>query len=685
MDGALSTFLFGKQRESQALWRNLLNLAPGDSATPVLIFSNDPSRLNGIPGLTVRTVLGNVVTADATNQAIGILLNTDEVLRVELPRVAKPLLNVSVPEIGVPAVWGGSPSYQGRNVIVGIYDTGIDLAHADFKDSSDKTRVLFLWDQTASSGAHPQGYSYGAEYTKAQIDAGSCPEQDTNGHGTHMAGSAAGDGSSSESLYVGVAKLADLIVVKGGNGSFLTDKIIDGINYIAEKARALGKSAVINLSLGSHFGSHDGKGLDELAIDAASQNGLIVVAAAGNEGDLRIHAGGSLSQGQPLSRAFTIPTYSANSGAGNDYCLLGIWYPGTSTVNFTISDPNGGTHGPIAPGDSLIVDSADGYLELRNGVGGVNPLNGLREIEITIFDAYYNKPPRAGTWTITLDGNDGVVDSWIYDSSMDAQFDQASWDNQKQVSIPGTATRAITVGAYTTKVCWAATTGSWCFSPPAPTRWDFAPFSSQGPTRDGRQKPEISAPGLLITSSRSADALPAPDYDNPDGKHTGLYGTSMAAPHITGVVALMLEKFGSLTPEDVRYHLTTTARTDQYTGTVWNKFWGYGKVDAEGAVAEVRSSASAKGEAFQISFRNPSSPPVVMRARAFREEKLTVKIYTVDGKLVASILNERVTPGELELKWDGRDTAGRRVPSALYLVRVNSARAELTKKIVLFR
>jgi len=185
----------------------------------------------------------------------------------------------------------------GKGVIVGIVDTGIDWCHPDFVDpSTGRSRILYLWDQTMSPiyGEHsPLGF-YGVEYGNADINAalGMCNHSlvrsvDTDGHGTHVAGIAAGNGTASGGLYRGMAPEADIIVVKSDGSD---PKLIDGVDYVFQKAAALGKPAVVNLSWGGHLDPHDGTSFLDTVLDYLSGSGRILVASAGNEGGDNIHA-----------------------------------------------------------------------------------------------------------------------------------------------------------------------------------------------------------------------------------------------------------------------------------------------------------------------------------------------------------------------------------------------------------
>jgi hypothetical protein len=168
-------------------------------------------------------------------------------------------------------------------------------------------------------------------------------------------------------------------------------------------------------------------------------------------------------------------------------------------------------------------------------------------------------------------------------------------DSTKTIGSPGTATKVITVGAFTTKLQWTDVNGaqrngaSWCGSAFPNLLGDIACFSSRGPTRDGRMKPDITAPGHRIASDLSVDSIPNHDVSDQmqGGKLLMESGTSQATPHITGIVALMLQSSPGLTYATALQALQSTATKDSFTGTGANNTWGSGKVNALEAVKSV--------------------------------------------------------------------------------------------------
>jgi hypothetical protein len=174
------------------------------------------------------------------------------------------------------------------------------------------------------------------------------------------------------------------------------------------------------------------------------------------------------------------------------------------------------------------------------------------------------------------------------------------FDNRFLVGSPGNARSAITVGAFATRMCWPTTSGQVCFVNREEVG-DLARFSSGGPTRDLRLKPEITAPGIGIVSALSANSSVAANSIVPDGVHRLNSGTSMSAPHVTGSVALMLEVKPTLTADEVKQIFSRTAARDAFTfrkysdqpGAMPSDWWGYGKLDVPAALCGVGGGSAS--------------------------------------------------------------------------------------------
>ncbi|MDP3775913.1 MAG: S8 family peptidase [Gemmatimonadales bacterium] len=610
------------------------------------------SLTDSIPGLIeavggeVRVLAGSLIGARLPLSALAGLEGDPRVRYIQAAhyvRLRNDLAMVDIRANLVRSVSGTTfTGATGSNVIVGILDTGIDFRHGDFRNPDGTSRLLYLWDQTVS-GTPPgviggQSFSRGNECNAALINANGCSQQDTFGHGTHVAGIAAGNGAATGAgqpayQYTGVAPNANLIVVKGGNGSFSTLNIIEGIQYIFKRATTLGRPAVVNLSLGGQFGPHDGTMAEEQAIDSLSGPGKIVVISAGNEGSNQnnigtgsntpflIHAARTLNTGDTAQFTVVVPSYSGATGASNDFVLLTMWYDARDTVTVTVTRPNGTSFSRRTGDAAAATDDAQGRIFIDNASSGLAPQNLDRQVEIEFFDAVATQTPAPGTWRVTVQMNrrlgNGRFDTWLYASQLGATFLEAQivggGDNGNIVGSPGNASRAITVAAHTTRLSWNSQGGNNVAFTVRSTLGDLATFSSSGPSRPvrdavARQKPDISAPGTAIFSSLSINTTPAPNplLVGTDGVHTIAGGTSMSAPMVTGSTALLLERNPGLTPELVRAILAGSARSDGFTAVAYNTAsgspvgaplpnasWGYGKLDVQMALGATPANLTA--------------------------------------------------------------------------------------------
>jgi subtilisin family serine protease len=544
-------------------------------------------------GIHVNSVVGKFATAVVNRKDLLKLVQLNEVEYLDPGSTNYPMLDLSVPETGANLLQGGflkNTPYTGKGVIVVIYDTGIDWKHLDFRDPADttKSRILAIWDQTispATGESWPSGFNYGVEYTKQQIEAelksnppGFVRELDVAGHGTHVAGTAAGNGASYFRRYVGMAPEADIIVIKGGDDSFSETKMIDGLTYAANKASGLGEPVVVNWSIGGHSGPHDGTRAYELKVnDFIGTVGRVVTISAGNEGTDIMHTDGTLSAGGSTTISVTVPSYTPTAGTENDKFELDVWLRNNASLTATVTSPSNITF----QGSGTAPNNADGTISLSNLTSSIN---GNRTVQLYVHDQTSNVP-KSGTWTLTLSSPSASADfdAWLSSSTVgSASVTIANGNSNKTVAMPATAEGAITVASYVTKWSWTAFDGrSWIYSASTNRTSDISDFSSIGPTADRRQKPDIAAPGQGIAStlSRSIDTSTIGTRVMPGAKAYLIQGTSMASPHVAGAAALLLQISPSLNAEQIKSLLTTTSTIDTYTSSVPNVRWGYGKMD----------------------------------------------------------------------------------------------------------
>ncbi len=555
-------------------------------------------ELDSIPGVHIRSLNDGRATATVLPRALGRLVGRSDISSISLPRPFRPNLQTSDKVSGISplrsqsgGVWSGK---TGDGVVVGVVDSGIDFDHPNFTDVAGNTRIAYLWDQTVDDATRfPAPWLYGTEWTASDIDAGLCTEvdeEDAFGHGTHVTGIAAGNGAAPDAAgnaytYVGVAPEATIVFVKL---DFLNSTgIVDGLNYIFDRADDLGLPAVINLSLGSVIGSHDGTAPEEEEIDTlvTAQDGRAVVVAAGNERDDDTHAEvATLPLVSVIGPSFDVPAYTANFGAGNDFVVLSGYYPSSDDLTVQLFSPNGDFYTQnlntsiSSSGCNAATTGVDGTVQICNNYrSNISMGTGDREILIQIWDDSSATPPADGTWEIALSGNtvagDGIVDFWMFSSlggSGTRAFFSTHVDSAKTVGMPATSPEAITVGAYSTKLCWDDSTGTSQTYAAPPTRDDISPFSSAGPTRDGRSKPDLAAPGMGIVSALADEvrahlfAVGAGPFVVTDD-YLLLQGTSQAAPMVTGAVALLLEEDPNYSNADLKGMLKGAADEDSFT------------------------------------------------------------------------------------------------------------------------
>jgi subtilisin family serine protease len=551
---------------------------PADAEVTVLVqYAGDPDALEGA-GLNIRSISGDVVTGTIALSALRQLEQLADVERVEAARAMHIDLDLSVVESRANLVHTGPPGRRGAGVIVGICDSGCDFTHPSFRRGDGTSRILFIWAQGLApqgSEASPAGFGYGVEYTNAQINAAlasanpfnAVRHRDPGLHGTHVTGIAAGDGSAPGQgrpggTFVGVAPEADIIVVanasNGAEGLGTSANTLDAVNYIYQRAGTILRPCVVNMSLGDNLGPHDGTSLLERGLDnLLGGPGRAFVKSAGNAGSAACHAEGTLGTGATQDVRFNQP--AGDNGANQ----IDVWYRGTDTFRVSVIDPAGNSAGPVNVGAATTFTLPGGNtvrIDHRNN----DAFNGDRRVFMTFAPGGMGTM-RAGDWTVRLTGiaspGGGRFDAWIQRGDVVPGFLAPHESAARTISTPGTAREVITAANYVTR---GAGVGS------------LSSSSSRGPTRDGRAAPTVAAPGEMIMSA-SAESSGGDPYRT-------MGGTSMAAPHVTGTIALMFQKNSQRTQAEIKACLESTARSDGQTGPVPNTAWGAGKLDSNAAV-----------------------------------------------------------------------------------------------------
>lgn len=465
----------------------------------------------------------------------------------------------------------------GTGVVVGVVDGGCDFAHENFRTAAGGTRLAKLWDQSGNGQGEP-GFAYGTVHLPDRIDAALQapnpyttlrygPDPSEPAHGTHVMDIAAGNGRGSG--VPGVAPNATLIFVDLAgsdvpwSGSAVVGRSFgDSVQLLEALAFIVGSAGSspcsINVSLGTNGGPHDGTTLVEQGIDRllAQAPGRCVSIAASNSFTDGIHAAGSVP-----AAAFHDVGWVVTPGDPTEN-ELELWYPGANRLSVELIDPSGHSVGTLAPGDSGTV-TRSGQVVVFAANRLHDPNNGDNTIGVFLASAV-----SAGRWVLRLHSTTGEAvpfHAWIErDDPGQSSFDQPTDDTHTVGSI-SCGHKTLVVGSYD------------AHKPGAPISF----FSSAGPSRDGRQKPEVSAPGHNVLAARSRSGTGT----------TRMSGTSMAAPAVTGCVALLLacarSRGRSLTIDEIRDLVIGTARSTPPPAGGWDERYGTGRVSAEKMIAEL--------------------------------------------------------------------------------------------------
>jgi len=567
-------------------------------------------------------------------------------------------------------------NYSGKNVVVGIVDIGFQCNNPTFYTSDgSRTRIKRLWLQNDPSGSPPNGFSYGREISDTTLIQ---LANDMDGtHATHVAGIAAGSGYSTPGLqYRGMAPAADLVFVsiKYSNdtigGSALGDyvvanpTILDAYRYIFDYAASVGKPAVINLSWGMHTGPHDGSSLFDQATEMLVGKGKILVGANGNEGDNAMHWNHQFN-------ADTVGTIMIENGRqyrSRESVYSDFW--GSANSSFSIQIQMIDTNKQVIVQTPFISSKSNkvnvfnftadsSVFKIVLACDQKNPNN--NKPNITVKADHQNQRKYAIVAKITSDSslvhgwNSGAVKEWTSGSFQNKlnQIDFSSTYIAGNTDYTagengGTSKSVISVGAYAARSAYLNIKGKWINDSNYVTPGNIAKFSSKGPTVDGRVKPDITAPGFDIPSSINNKQVDGwmPDktllktaFRNDSNYWTAFNGTSMAAPHVTGIVALLLQANPNLNAAQMRDILTTTATSDQYTGTVPNNTYGYGKVNAYLAIVKALQYAGIN--AYQTEkginiYPNPAQDILSIELPVLHADA-SIEIIGMDGKAVLII------------------------------------------------
>lgn len=599
-------------------------------------------------GVEINMVLPdiNIITSRIPAEKIEHISLLPEVKRVEIGIPVQKKMDKARPASFVDEVQTGSnlsKAYTGKNVVIGIIDGGFQYSHTNFY-SSDKSelRIKRVWNQNEISEMYPNGRKYETEQEIKTLNYDTKKET----HGTHVAGIAAGADNTNGNPYYGIAPEADLVFVSyDTNDNVITNvSISNGIQYIYDYAKSVNKPAVVNMSLGVHIGPHDGTSTFDKICDNLQGAGKLLVGATGNEGSDKLHISKTFSPTDDLLQTFI--SFKKEKEEYNGWADIWSEENKSFSAQLIIYDQNTGEETAITEVFESSIDKYQKYPVNKITGGGSDSITvyalrdsgNKRSNVLIITDISRNFPPNQHLG-LKITAKEGTVHAWADNS--DSHFlghGVSGWttgDGNNSVSeIGGTGKRIISVGAYVTRAADIEVLNN------------IASFSSTGPTLDGRMKPDITAPGSVIYSSYS-DAVKhnivrIDTIDNNLYYYGKMQGTSMAAPHVSGVLATWLEAKNDLTPEEVRFVLKKTAINDSLTtnGTVpeGNNTWGYGKINAYAGINEclrLAKDADYINKYGDIIINHVDMQSRSMSLQCYNNvENVKMYIYNINGQLV---------------------------------------------------
>jgi minor extracellular serine protease Vpr len=731
--GATLKLLLAQQKPASPL----ITMVNGTEHIPVIIEYNPLAAApeTSMPALQVRTRMGTIATADIALRDVALLAALPHISRVELPLLLRKTDTVMKKFTRTYYVHNQTApldsAYTGRNTLLGVIDDGIDFSHPDFLDAQHKTRVMAIWNMD-HPGTAPTGFGYGHEWLPDTLEYYAQRYRNktiTNTqlenlfgysfHGTSVTGLAAGNNGVAPNAAIAVVSL-----VAYGDTLLRSDRMLDAIQYLYQKAKAANKKCVINISLGiMDGGPHDGKTLVEKAMDnfCEEKPDVLISCSAGNNGNTWKHWGGF-----PVHQDSSYTFFNYSYG-GNLYYTVPRQYSKQLSLSFAES-AMGSYNQPNISTDSIIGQSI--YVNIDSAVNSTYPIRrvikdstGKLYTELLFSAAHYNdlydevvvkltslqtnggNLPDARLMRMIWKGS-GSFHCWFPFFNVHPQFyfnqnplpadsTFSLTDNDYTTVIPSHAFSVISSGAYNIRSCFVH------IDKEVVSQYDKCRttyFTSHGPTMDGRIKPDILNPGDNVMAPRKRFDDFFEHQFIVDTNTVSFGGTSAASPITAGMAALIWEKYPHFTRQQVINLIKSTADFDshcQQWGPQPNNITGMGKADILMALTGQRLAVDTLCSAYDVCrlTHDPAEPPVQPIPDFFSifpnpangyfyinykyPQPLSYRLFNSQGQLVYS---GRLFPTGNTMLTMQVTTA--RLPAGVYSLHLSNNKTILAKKVL---
>lgn len=654
-------------------------------------------------GVKLQSKAGNIYTAYIPVKQMKSVLLQKGIDYLDVGKKAKADLDNARAYSNVNKIHNGqnlSQEYMGEDIIVGIIDKGFDYTHPTFYNkNASEYRTVRVWEQ-GESGDSPSSFSYGNELKNTdEILDNENDGLDAGSHGTHVGGIAAGSGGLPDSEYTGVAYKSDIGIVATPN--YYTAEIADGINYLFNYADQVNKPCVINMSIGGHIGPHDGTSTFDQYCDQMVGNGKILVGSSGNEGNANLHLDHEFDEEETIYSLINFPGSSNNS---NGKTSIDIWGEEGSDLTFSINiyntqdneyedyteyittDTDGTYSYTLQDSDFLYSDTCTVDIAVESS----NPNNGKPRVYIEFDNRDQDESGDIYDYVeLEIIGENTSFNAWTSNegksifTNLDYSYPTLNGNTESTVGeVGGTGESIVSVGAYTTKNNYTDFQGENHSIISYAELGELAPFSSKGPTIDGRIKPDIVAPGNVIVSSvnsydndytsNSNKVVAGLTNNSDDWWFATMQGTSMAAPMMTGIIALWLEANPILTPAKIKELIDSHAVEDNYTGNVPNYTWGHGKINAQNIMKVLENTAEVEEPGGKIAvYPNPSEGRFTLAFENYNFKNASV--YDLSGKKVFQTdIPKSSTKENIDLK---------HVAKGLYILKLSGQKITAQRKL----